>query len=492
MELTDFIPVRYESLDTIRARLDADANAGIPPTDDRFMDLTPGGWYWDLTNVFALECERMWNFLATEVVAAIFPSFSWGDYLDEWGVTLNLPRKPASQATGTLYLDGDVGTTVPAGTVVGVPQLDPNATPVLFQTMTDILLAALPAPVGLGASQVSSGGTLDVVNTINGLGYWYYVVTAVTLEGETIASNEVAIQTVGHTSKVTLTWDPVDQALGYHVYRGVRSGYCYHLMMLGEVTTWVDDGSATLGLSPPPTNTVAIQAVEAAEIGNVPIATVTELMSPVVGVSDVTNPTATSGGADVETDEAYRTRILIALGEPQGGGTQADYETWTLSYPSVGYATVTPIWSGPGTVKATVTDPDNNPVSATVLSQIQMDLDPVPQKGEGIAPIGAAVTIDTPVSIAVDVAATLTLADGYSLDGLDGTIAVRQDVDDAIATYINALPPGGDVIYEHAKSTVFAVDGVVDVSGFTLNGGTANVVMSAAQVAAVGEPISLS
>jgi uncharacterized phage protein gp47/JayE len=491
-ELVQFIPLRYETVETIRARLDADANAGIAPTDDRFMDLTPGGWYYDLTNVIALEIERLYNFFSTELPASIFPSFSWGEYLDEWGVTLNMPRKPASQSTGLLYFEGDVGTRVPTGTTVGVPQLDPNALPILFATMEDISLAAIPAPVGLGATQVSSGGFLDAAITISGLGWWYYVVTAVTLEGETIASSEVAIQTVGHNSKVTLTWDPVADAIGYHVYRGVRASLNYHLMMLGTVTTYVDDGTAVLGLTRPPTNTADIQAVDVGEHANVPISSVTELLSPVVGVSAVLNPSATSGGADVETDEAFRVRLMIELGAPQGGGTIADYERWGLAYPAVGFVTVIPVWAGAGTVKLVLTDPDNNPVSSAVLSQVQNDLDPVAQKGEGLAPIGAGVTVDTPVSVPITVAGVLVLADGYSLDGFEGNIAVRLDVEDAIRAYINALPPGADVVIAHAEATVFAVDGVVDVTTFTLNGTTSNIAISSSQVALTADPISLS
>lgn len=491
-ELTQFVPIRFETVDTIRARLDADANAGIPPTDDRFLDLTPGGWWFDLTNVIALEFERLYNFFSVELPGSIFPAFSWGEYLDEWGVTLNLPRKPASQATGVLYFSGDVGTSVPTGTVSGVPQSDPSATPVLFSTTEDIVLAALPAPTNVGATQVSSGGFLDADDTISGLGWWYYVVTAVTDEGETIASAEAQIQTVGHVSKVTLTWDAVANALGYKVYRGVRTGYTYYLMTLGLVTTYVDDGTAVLGTVRPPTNTANIEAVDAADYGNVAALLVSELLSPVVGVAAVTNPLATSGGADVETDEAYRTRLLIELGAPQGGGTIADYERWALSYPEVGFVTVLPLWAGAGTVKVVVTDPDNNPVSAAVLTKIQTDLDPVVQKGEGLAPIGAAVTVATPTSVPVTVAATLTLADGYSLDGTDGSIAVRADVEDAIRAYINALPPGSSVIYAHADATLFSVEGVLDRSAFTLNGGTSNVTITSSQVAVVDEPILLS
>ncbi len=480
MELTEFTPVKRETIATIRARMDADINAGIPPTDDRFVDTTPGGWYWDLTQVGALEIERLYDYCAIELPASMFLAYAFGDYLDEWGVNLNRARKAAAKATGTITLSGDVGTVVAAGAQVAVVQQDPNAAEVAFETTQDTTLAEVPAPTGLAASQVSSGGSLAV-------GSWFYAVTAVKADGfETIPSAEVNIATVTAVSKVTLTWGAVSGAIGYIVYRGTKSGVWYHLMTLGVVLTYVDDGTAPLGTMRPPTNTVPIQALTPGEFGNVAIATISELLSPVPGITAVTNDVAASGGADTESDEAYSNRLLEELGAPVGGGTIADYVNWCLSHPSVGYVTVNPLWAGAGTVEPVVTDSDNNPVSSTVLAELQTMLDPVAQQGRGLAPIGALVTVATPTGVVVNVAATLVLDAGYSYDGLEGYIAVRQPVIDAANAYINALPPGQNVIYDKVLASLFSIVGVHDCTALTLNGGSANVAMSSSQVAEAG------
>lgn len=477
LELSEFVPVKRETIRTIRARLDADVNAGIPPTDLRWIDTTPGGWWWDLSQVVGLEMERIWDFFSVELPASMFPAYAFQDYLNEWGTTLNLPRKPAARATGVITFEGEPGTEVPTGTQVAVVQLDPLAPAVTYQTLRDGLLAVVPGPVGLGATFVSSGGTLhgDI---------YYYAVAAVTPDGETVPSAEVQVNvSATNTNQVTLAWTAYDDAIGYQVYRGTASGILYRLVTLGVATGYVDDGAATLQSILAPTNDLPVEATTPDINGNVPPGTVTELLSPVVGVTAVYNLTAMTGGNDVETDDEYQRRILLELGAPQGGGTVGDYMRWSLSHPSIGYATVTPIWDGPGTVKVVVTDEQNNPVSATVLDELQLFLDPVPERGMGQAPIGAIVTVGTPTTKLIAVVATLSLLAGYSLDGLDGSIPVRVDVDDAIRAYIDSVPPGDDIVFERVSSTVFQVEGIYDLTALTLNGTSANVIVAPDEVA---------
>jgi uncharacterized phage protein gp47/JayE len=125
-------------------------------------------------------------------------------------------------------------------------------------------------------------------------------------------------------------------------------------------------------------------------------------------------------------------------------------------------------------------------VGACHVAGLQAQLDPVPGLGAGLAPVGAIVTVATPAITAINVAATLVLDTGYSLDGIGGTIAVRSDIVESLSEYIDSLRPGDDVILEHAKARLFAVTGVHDVSGVTLNGSAANVALDSLHVAQLG------
>jgi uncharacterized phage protein gp47/JayE len=57
-----------------------------------------------------------------------------------------------------------------------------------------------------------------------------------------------------------------------------------------------------------------------------------------------------SGGADTETDDELRTRILQRIRNPPQGGDQADYVLWALEVPGVTRAWCSPLEMGMGTV----------------------------------------------------------------------------------------------------------------------------------------------
>lgn len=578
-----------EDADSVRARFNADATAGLDPTNPRYPDLTEGGMYWDCTQGAVLECVRLWDSM-TEMLAAMFPGTAWGEYLDLHGETLTLPRKDEVAASGEVLFSGTIGTLIPAGTIVSTEIADPSSgsEPVEFETQVSVTLAPTPGPTNLAAVGAGAGGVLAA-------GTYYYRVTAIGASGETIASNEAYATVTGATSKIELTWNAVGGATAYKVYRGtviggeillgtvpsphkgaptglvatpsasggtLAAGTRYYKVTAldaagesigsaeasavvpgggaGSVTlTWngvfgatsyrvywgtvagaeghwlpVANGATTLidigttgtvatvpgadTTSPtvatdtgrfvaaapaPPTNRSAVVASVPGSAGNVPAGTVTLVLSPISGGPAVTNDAPMSGGADVESDDFYRHRILLEYGQAQGAGTVADYERWSLSFPAVGFVTVQPLWAGAGTVRVIVTDQSNHPVSALVVAALQTYLDPIPGAGAGQAPVGAIVTVATPSLFNVAASATVSFQPGYSLDGAAGTIPSRQSLIDSINQYINSLRPGDDVILANVIARFFLVPGVLDVSAVLLNGVAANAVVGALQVA---------
>jgi uncharacterized phage protein gp47/JayE len=158
--LADFVPLRTESVDSIRARIDTGVNAGLDPTDPRWTDTTPGGFFWDHTQVVALEAEMLWDFGSTELPASVFLPFSWGDYLDYWGELLDVPRKDEVAAIGVVTLE-NTGTTsqiVGPGTQVAAPTQDPEAEPLVYLTTVDAftLLPGTSADVAVQAEEAGS------------------------------------------------------------------------------------------------------------------------------------------------------------------------------------------------------------------------------------------------------------------------------------------------------------------------------------------------
>ena len=487
--LSWFVPLLRETVNTVRARFDSDANAGLTPDDPLWKDITPGGFYWDITQLSALEAERLWDFLSVEVPAACFPAYAWGTYLNEHAATVGLARKSPTTASGKALITGIGGTLIATGVELATQQTDPDADPVTFRTLDPIVLSPSPAPAALvGVSAFSA-----IAPYLTQKATYFYGVTAVTPTGETILSNEISVSISPYaatpTNRVNLTWNSVVGATGYNLYRSTASDEELLLIQLGTVLTYTDNGTAVGTDQKPPTNLVDIQATEVGTRGNVPAGAIAFLLSPVVGITDLTNPEPTTGGFDVESDTLLRKRVWAAYQTPHGGGTIADYVRWALAYPEVGYVLVEPVWAGPGTVRCVVTDQDNNPVTDVVTEGLLELLDPVPEEGRGQAPIGATVTVATPVIKPITVNAHLTMLEGYTIEGTGGTTAVRPLVTEALIEYVNALGPGEDVIRERIASQILSATGVYDVA---LTTPTANTAVNSLEVAQLVEPVTLT
>lgn len=96
---------------------------------------------------------------------------------------------------------------------------------------------------------------------------------------------------------------------------------------------------------------VPATAVVPGAAGNSALAVVLTLGVAIPGInSGGTVTTAFVGGADQETMDAYRTRMLKAYQNPPQGGALADYLNWALAVPGVTRAWPKALGMGPGTV----------------------------------------------------------------------------------------------------------------------------------------------
>lgn len=193
-------------------------------------------------------------------------------------------------------------------------------------------------------------------------------------------------------------------------------------------------------------------------------------------------------GEDAETDESLRQRYTSAINEQAFGGNVADYKQEINAINGVGGVKVFPVWNGGGTVKCTIIASDFSPPSPTLVDEVQTQIDPVGNSGQGIglAPIGHQVTITGAQAVTIDIGATLTLAAGTTIG------QVQSDVEEAIRTYLLSLRQAWSdesaliVRTAQIESRILAVPGVVDISGTQLNGGTANVVLTDEQIPIMG------
>ena len=207
---------------------------------------------------------------------------------------------------------------------------------------------------------------------------------------------------------------------------------------------------------------------------------------PITAISGLTSAQITDillPGADEETDESLRARIIAALNHRPFAGNVAAYRDKLLSMDGVGAVQIYPTWNGGGTVKCSILGADLLPASDALVHLVQETLDPVSVRGQGLgfAPIGARVTVTTPAAVTVHVSATLTLAPGTALGQVqplaDAAVAaylaeVRRTWGQALNTL--ELSYAADVYLARVTGVLVGIPGVVNATGVQLNGAAAD------------------
>lgn len=138
----------------------------------------------------------------------------------------------------------------------------------------------------------------------------------------------------------------------------------------GEVYT--TDTIATIATG---TATLDFTASELGADGNDDAGVIIAFVSPISGVNSSVTVGADGiyGGADEETDEAYRTRILTRKRRPPHGGCQNDYETWAKEISGVTRAWCLPQYLGNGTVGLAFTLDDSTPITPSSAQIDEME-----------------------------------------------------------------------------------------------------------------------
>lgn len=182
-------------------------------------------------------------------------------------------------------------------------------------------------------------------------------------------------------------------------------------------------------------------------------------------------------GEDEEDTEVFRKRYFESFELQAFGGNIADYKQKTISIEGVGGVKVVPVWNGGGTVKLTIIDSTFGVPTDEVIALVQNTIDPVGHSGEGVglAPIGHVVTVFGVQGRTIDIVTNITYQTGWNWDSAKSYILT------AIDQYFKDLSKVWEddenliVRISQLEARILACEGVLDVSGTTLNGSTSNV-----------------
>lgn len=180
-------------------------------------------------------------------------------------------------------------------------------------------------------------------------------------------------------------------------------------------------------------------------------------------------------GEDDEETETYRNRLKAVVNAEEFGGNKASYKAKVGSINGVGGVKVYSgrEWNGGGTVKVVFTTSSFNVPSQTLIDQVQNEVDPEANAGEGIgiAPIGHLVTCVGADGETVNITADFTFIDEtYYLENCLGNmqtaideyfLQLNQDWENLSKITVRVA----DII-----SIFMDVEGVLDVQNVKLNG----------------------
>lgn len=182
---------------------------------------------------------------------------------------------------------------------------------------------------------------------------------------------------------------------------------------------------------------------------------------------------------ETETDSEFRERIQNNLIAESTDGNKQQYEKWLSEYDGVGKSKVTPLWDGVNTVKCTILNELNTPASPELIEEVQNYLDPGKTGlGEGKAPIGAVVTVDTSSELTVNVETTVVFIEGHES---------APTLKDEIKAYFGELAlVNNNVSYLTLASVITYNKNIDTVTELKINGNAADLPIPSGSVPVLG------
>jgi uncharacterized phage protein gp47/JayE len=241
--------------------------------------------------------------------------------------------------------------------------------------------------------------------------------------------------------------------------------------------------------------TVAVTATTPGANGNCDSGTALTLGTAVTGIqSGGTATGAFTGGADVETQAAFSSRVMSAFQTSPQGGAQGDYKTWTLAVPGVTRAWVAPNGFGTGTVVVyfmmDVSEAAHNgfPQGTNGVSANDQGPGGVPRgtvaTGDQLTVANAIIALQ-PVTALVYACAPIQNTVNFTISGLSSSsTTTRNAISAAIAgVFLANGAPGGTINLSDIESAIGAVSGT---AGFVITSPSGNITNATGNLPVLG------
>ena len=170
-------------------------------------------------------------------------------------------------------------------------------------------------------------------------------------------------------------------------------------------------------------------------------------------------------GENETPDDEVREAYFEYVNSVATDGNVAQYKRWCANYDGIGHARVFALPDGvPNTVKVSILSESNTKASDELIEEFQNYLDPgIKGMGDGVAPIGAFVTVTTATEMPINVSGTIKLANGYSEE------EVKTNITNVLTKYFSELAyTKSQVPYMNVGATILSAEGVDFIADLTI------------------------
>lgn len=229
---------------------------------------------------------------------------------------------------------------------------------------------------------------------------------------------------------------------------------------------------------------IPVMCTEAGLIGNCPAHGITVMASPIQGITEIYNENAFEDGADTETDDDLRERVIEFERNWNTSfvGNNADYRRWALEVDGVGSASVIPEWqgTGTGTVKVVILTQQGGQASEALMTAVYDHImgdpnDPYTR----LAPIGAILTVSTGTPMTINITANVEMGSGATLE------TIAEAFTASLVEYFKEAKDEGEVKYTRIARCLSQTPGVTDYRQLLINGTRNNLTVGAEDLPAI-------
>jgi len=263
------VPLIYESFETLSEQAIAELRRQVPDIDPTIFG--------SFANPYLISCAALaWSITLTirDLEKQLFPQTAEGEFLDRWGAYENLERKAPSVSFGDISIGGTVSTIIPVNTILN------------------------------GANGISYIAT--AVSTVQTIGQ---SITSLTRVGSTVTATTSGDHTLASGLDVLIAGvTETDYNGTFSITVTARNQFTY---TIDATPTTPATGTITLS------SDYAIVNLQSQSTGQVVNLDSGAVLTLAVSISNIDNTgfaqfDGISGGADIETDDEYRVRIILS------------------------------------------------------------------------------------------------------------------------------------------------------------------------------------